>query len=269
MPRFGDPGPRHRERGGGASRHQRPHLPGGPRRASSAATPRDASAGSTWSTARGATRRSPGRARTPRVINDYNWLRLRLRGTPLQALGPAPPASASRRRCAPRPAHLLERAPHCEIVNAGRAGVAARPRTARGSGAPIPARRRPLRRAVPDGRRRAPCPFYGLGMRAFPFAGTVPGALHLRVVGRIAVPTVLLNLPRIWSGAFRHPGLHDFHADRVTVPLRSPSAAADRRRRGGVAEQRDDGRRPGADRGGGLLGAFRRVTARRRRARRS
>jgi diacylglycerol kinase family enzyme len=66
-------------------------------------------------------------------------------------------------------------------------------------------------------------PYYGLGMRAFPFAGEVPGTLHLRVVSRIPVAILLLNLPRIWSGAFRHPGLHDFHADRVTIRFDRPT----------------------------------------------
>jgi diacylglycerol kinase family enzyme len=60
-------------------------------------------------------------------------------------------------------------------------------------------------------------------MRAFPFAGEVPGTLHLRVVSRIPVAILLLNLPRIWSGAFRHPGIHDFHADRVTLRFDRPA----------------------------------------------
>jgi diacylglycerol kinase family enzyme len=66
-------------------------------------------------------------------------------------------------------------------------------------------------------------PYYGLGMRAFPFAGQEPGTLHLRVASPIPVPVVLLNLPRIWSGAFRHRGLHDFLAERVTVRFDRPT----------------------------------------------
>jgi diacylglycerol kinase family enzyme len=155
------------------------------------------------------------------VINDYNWVRTRLRGTPLQSLGLGPTGfgMAAALRSAPR--YILERTPHCEIVNAGREAWRLDSTGAR-IGRPIP---------PGDLLFAGPCmmaaastvPYYGLGMRAFPFAGTVPGALHLRVVSQIAVPTVLLNLPRIWSGAFRHSGLHDFHADRVSIRFDRPT----------------------------------------------
>ncbi len=155
------------------------------------------------------------------VINDYNWLRLRLRDTPLKALGTGAAGFglAAALRTAPR--HLLERLPYCEIVNAGRPAWRLDVDGAR------------LGREIPSGDLlyAGPClmaaastvPFWGLGIRAFPFAGTAAGAMHLRVASRIPVPTVLLNLPRIWSGAFRHPGLHDFHADRVTLRFDRPA----------------------------------------------
>jgi len=149
------------------------------------------------------------------LINDYDWLKARLRGTPLQALGhgPAGFGLAAALRTAPR--HLLASALHCEIVNAG--GPAWR----------LDEGGQRVGEAVGEGGLlyEGPCmmaagstvPYYGLGMRAFPFAGTEPGTMHLRVASRIPVPIVLLNLPNIWSGAFRHPGLLDFHVDRVTI----------------------------------------------------
>jgi diacylglycerol kinase family enzyme len=155
------------------------------------------------------------------VIHDYDWLRHRLRATPLRRLGTGAPGFglAAALRTAPR--HLLERLPHCEIVNAG--GPAWR----------LGASGERLGRAIPAGELlyAGPCmmaagstvPFWGLGMRAFPFAGVAPGVMHLRVASRIPVPTVLLNLPRIWSGEFRHPGIHDFHADRVTLRFDRPT----------------------------------------------
>jgi diacylglycerol kinase family enzyme len=155
------------------------------------------------------------------VINDYNWFRTLLRGTPLQSLGTGPAGfgMAAALRSAPR--YLLERTPHCEIVHSGREAWRL-DSTGQRIGRPIP---------PGDLLYAGPCmmaaastvPYYGLGMRAFPFAGAVPGALHLRVVSRISVPTVLLNLPRIWSGVFRHSGLHDFHADRVTLRFDRPT----------------------------------------------
>lgn len=155
------------------------------------------------------------------LINDYDWLKARLRGTPLRALGhgPAGFGLAAALRTAPR--HLLSRAPGCRIVNAG---APAWRLAANGQRTGEP---------VPEGKvlYEGPClmaacstvPFYGLGMRAFPFAGEVPGTMHLRVASRIPVPTVLLGLPSIWSGAFRHPGLHDFQVDRVRLELDRPT----------------------------------------------
>ena len=66
-------------------------------------------------------------------------------------------------------------------------------------------------------------PYYGLGLRVFPFAGAAPGAMHLRVATSIGIPTLLANLPSIWSGAFAHRGLLDFHAERVTLRFDRPT----------------------------------------------
>ena len=45
---------------------------------------------------------------------------------------------------------------------------------------------------------------------------------QLRVITDVSVPSVLWNLPRIWSGEFSHPGLIDFHAERVTIQFERP-----------------------------------------------
>lgn len=155
------------------------------------------------------------------VINDYNWLRTRLRGTPLAPLGLGAPgfSLAAAFRTAPR--HLWETASTCEIVNAGGPAWRLDP-DGNPAGDPIP----------PGARLFAgPCmmaaastvPFYGLGLRFFPFAGAVAGTMHLRVASRIPVPVALLNLPRIWSGAFRHGGLHDFQVDRIELRFDRPT----------------------------------------------
>jgi hypothetical protein len=41
--------------------------------------------------------------------------------------------------------------------------------------------------------------------------------MQLRLATQIGVPTLLANIPKIWSGAFSHDGLLDFHADRVSL----------------------------------------------------
>jgi diacylglycerol kinase family enzyme len=65
-------------------------------------------------------------------------------------------------------------------------------------------------------------PFYGFGLKAFPFAQSRPGMLQLRVATELSVPTVMWNLQRIWSGEFAHPGLLDFHAERVAIRFERP-----------------------------------------------
>ena len=155
------------------------------------------------------------------LINDYDWLKARLRDTPLRALGhgPAGFGLAAAFRTVPR--NLLTAVPRVRVVNAG--GPAWR----------LDDRGRPLGSAIPQGGVifEGPCmmaacstvPYYGLGMRLFPFAGEVPASMHLRIASRIPIPTVLLSLPRIWSGAFQHPGLHDFQVDRVNLHFDRPT----------------------------------------------
>lgn len=155
------------------------------------------------------------------VLNDYIWLKHRLAGTPLQRLGLGMTGYglAVALRSAPRV--LLERRPtYCEIVNVGRPAW-----RLDGSGARIG-------RPIVHGELlyAGPCmlaaastvPYYGLGLRAFPFVASAQGMMQLRVATHISIPTLLLNIPRIWSGGFAHDGLLDFHADRVALRFERP-----------------------------------------------
>jgi len=150
------------------------------------------------------------------VLNDYNWVRDRLADTPLRrlGLGSAGYGLAVALRSAPRA--LLERRPaYCEVVNVGRPAWR------------LDAGGTRIGRPIPHGELlyAGPCmltaastvPYYGLGLRAFPFAERAPGMMHLRIAAEIPVATILLNVARIWAGEFAHPGLLDFHADRVHV----------------------------------------------------
>jgi diacylglycerol kinase family enzyme len=155
------------------------------------------------------------------VLNDYIWLKDRLCGTPLEklGLGVAGYGLAVALRSAPRV--LRERRPsYCEIVNVGRRAWRLDAAGAR-IGPPIP--HGELLYAGPCMLAAASTvPYYGLGLRAFPFTGSSEGMMQLRVATSIGVPTLLLNLPRIWSGGFAHDGLLDFHADRVALRFERP-----------------------------------------------
>jgi diacylglycerol kinase family enzyme len=65
-------------------------------------------------------------------------------------------------------------------------------------------------------------PYYGFGLKAFPFALLRPGMMQLRVLGRVGVGSLLWNLPRVWAGQFAHPGLLDFQVEKVAMQFERP-----------------------------------------------
>jgi diacylglycerol kinase family enzyme len=155
------------------------------------------------------------------VVNDYNWLRCQLAETPLRklGLGASGYGLAVALRSAPR--YLAERRPsYCEIVNVGRPAWR------------LDGMGRRVGRAIAHGELlyAGPCifagastvPYYGLGLRAFPFAEAAPGMMQLRVAARIPVGAILMNLRSIFSGEFAHECLLDFHADRVALKFERP-----------------------------------------------
>jgi len=145
------------------------------------------------------------------VLHDYNWLRRRLGGRVGAGLKGYGLAIAV--RSAPR--QVFRRPTYCEIVNTG--GLAWR----------LDACGERVGRPVEPGEllHAGPCmlaagstvPYYGFGLRAFPFAGRRPGVMQLRVATRIPLSALLLNVQRVFSGAFTHPGLLDFEAESVSM----------------------------------------------------
>jgi diacylglycerol kinase family enzyme len=155
------------------------------------------------------------------VLNDYNWVRERLADTPLRGLGLGASGYglAVALRSAPR--YLLERRPtYCEVVNTGRPAWR------------LDAAGHRVGRPIQHGEllyagtcmmvAASTVPYYGLGLRAFPFAERAGGMFQLRLASEIAVSTILMNLGRVWAGEFTHPGLLDFHAERVAVRFERP-----------------------------------------------
>ncbi len=155
------------------------------------------------------------------ILNDYNWVKEQLAGTPLRGLGMGATGYglAVAFRSAPR--QLLERRPtYCEIVNTGRQAWR------------LDEQGRRVGPMVGPGELlyAGPCmlagastvPFYGMGLRLFPHAGKAPGMMQLRVVSDPAVSTLLMNIHRIWAGDFSHHKVLDFHADHVTLRFERP-----------------------------------------------
>jgi len=155
------------------------------------------------------------------IMNDYNWIRGQLGATPLRRLGEGMSGYGLALALRSVPRFLSERRPaYCEVVNAGRPAWRLDP-AGRRIGRPI---------ASGELLYAGPCmlaaastvPYYGLGLRVFPFAQKAPGMMQVRVATSIHLHTLLLNLGSIWSGEFAHPGLLDFHADRVALRFERP-----------------------------------------------
>ncbi len=159
------------------------------------------------------------------ILNDYAWLKtwakekLGRSSASAVASGLSGYALAVALRSLPR--HLRERRPaYCELVNLGRPAYR------------LDARGRQLGQAVATGDLlyAGPCalaaastvPYYGFGLKAFPFADTRPGSMQLRLATELPVASLLWHLPRVWAGEFSHPALLDFHAERVGVRFERP-----------------------------------------------
>jgi diacylglycerol kinase family enzyme len=64
-------------------------------------------------------------------------------------------------------------------------------------------------------------PFYGYGVRIFPFAGRSPGMMHLRV-GVVRPLSVVAHLGSLWRGTWFPPGVQDFVTAGVEVRFDRP-----------------------------------------------
>jgi diacylglycerol kinase family enzyme len=156
------------------------------------------------------------------VLNDYVWLKRRLSGTPIAKLGVglAGYGLAIALRSAPRT--VLERRPtYCEIINVGRPAWRL---DGKGNRIGRPIAHGELLYAGPTMLAAASTvPYYGLGLRVFPYTQSAQGMMQLRLVTTIGVATLLMNLPSIWAGTFAHEGLLDFHAERVAIRFEKPT----------------------------------------------
>lgn len=65
-------------------------------------------------------------------------------------------------------------------------------------------------------------PFYGYGLKIFPFAGMLPGMMQLRLI-TMSPAHALRHLPSLWNGCYRNARMvQDFGVQAVSVHLHSP-----------------------------------------------
>lgn len=64
-------------------------------------------------------------------------------------------------------------------------------------------------------------PYFGFGFTMFPFAGTMPGLMNLRIA-TMGPLEALSHLPSLWNGNLRSPSILDFMCDKVKVETDKP-----------------------------------------------
>jgi hypothetical protein len=59
-------------------------------------------------------------------------------------------------------------------------------------------------------------PYYGYRIKAFPYAMALPGLMHVRIV-KAPVAEILAHVPAVWQGKYRSPNILDFLAEAVDL----------------------------------------------------
>jgi diacylglycerol kinase family enzyme len=154
------------------------------------------------------------------LLNDYVWLKERVSQNWLGRLltGSRGYAAAVLLRTLPQ-ALVRPLTAECEVRNAGstpayRIGPDGRPLATIGPGDVLYRGRAMIAAA-------STIPYYGYGVRMFPFAGVQPGAMHLRV-GVVEPLSVVANLAKMWRGEWFPPAVEDFLASAVEVRFERP-----------------------------------------------
>lgn len=155
------------------------------------------------------------------ILQDYEENRRRLDGGPLSRLGrgAAGYAVSSLTRSIPR--QVMGRPPHCRVINRG--GVAQRI----GPNGIVPGSEVASGAILYEGPARliaaSTIPYYGYGLRAFPYATECTNRANLRV-GNLGFVPLLRNFRSVWRGDFQDERrLIDFLIDRVEIQMHPPT----------------------------------------------
>jgi diacylglycerol kinase family enzyme len=155
------------------------------------------------------------------VLRDYEASRRLLERTPLAPLarGASGYALSSLTRSLPR--YLVRRSSHCRVINLGA------PAERVGPGGVIPGSRVARGELLFEGPARlvgaSTIPYYGYGLRAFPFAGERTDRMNLRI-SNLPLMRFLSNFRSIWRGEFQDPAaISDFLVERVEIVMDPPT----------------------------------------------
>lgn len=155
------------------------------------------------------------------VLQDYEALKRLLGGTPLEGLGTGPVGYALSSLTRSLPRAVARRPAQCRIINRGETCFRV------GAKGVVSGRSVAPGEVVFEGPARlvgvATIPYYGYGLRAFPFAEDRSDRMHLRVTN-LSVPTFVRNFRGIWRGEFQHPEqIVDYLVQRIEIRMHPPT----------------------------------------------
>jgi hypothetical protein len=156
------------------------------------------------------------------MLRDYGKVKALLARGPLKRLAPGPVAYAVAATTRTIPSYLLRSTPHCRVVNEG--GEAFRVGEKGGIiGSPV--RKGSL---IYEGPAKvasvSSIPYYGFGLRFFPYAEDRPDRMHLRI-SKISLFAFLTNFGAIWQGEYEDlETTFDYFVDDVTIEMDPPTS---------------------------------------------
>lgn len=156
------------------------------------------------------------------VLQDYESVRDSLRKSPLRAVAAGPVSYAISSLTKTLPASLLRRMPHCRVVNLGSDALRLG-RNGRVMGKPIG-----RGDVVFEGPMRlvgvSTIPYYGYGLKMFPYAEERPDRMSLRIA-TLGAAEFARNIRAIWRGEYESPGgFFDALVEHVRIEV-DPSTA--------------------------------------------
>jgi diacylglycerol kinase family enzyme len=154
------------------------------------------------------------------VLQDYEALKKRLGGTPLEGVGMGPLGYALSSLTRSLPRAVVRRPGNCRVINRGDPCYRVGPKgvmTQQPFGPGEVLFEGPARLVG-----AATIPYYGYGLRAFPFAEERADRMHLRI-WNLSVPTFLRHFRGIWRGEYHDPSVADFLVQRVEVRMDPPT----------------------------------------------
>jgi diacylglycerol kinase family enzyme len=151
------------------------------------------------------------------LLLDYEAVKSSLSKTPLRPLASGLMSYLFSGALRTVPNLLLQRMPHCRVINRG-GDVFRLGRQGRVLGRPIPAGK-----VVYEGPARlaavSTIPYYGFGLKMFPYASERGDRMHLRIM-TVGPVEFARNLPAIWRGDYENPAtIFDFLIDDVSIEM--------------------------------------------------